>query len=97
MVNINKLAQVGFAKKYSAGEAFFYEGDQGNDMFIILTGKVKIHISSDDSFHLLGPGDFFGEISLLEELPRSTSAFGKYHTTAPQSNGCKGKIIATFN
>ena len=55
----------------------FSEGDSGSEMYVILSGKVKILISSGDHLLTLAnlkKGDFFGEMALLEQLPRSASA-----------------------
>ncbi|MDD2420555.1 MAG: DUF2225 domain-containing protein [Heliobacteriaceae bacterium] len=76
-MNVNQLAQAGLVKRYSADDIIFYEGDLGKELYIILSGKVNIYINSIDGFPMdiahLGPGDFFGEMSLLEDLPRSAT------------------------
>jgi CRP/FNR family cyclic AMP-dependent transcriptional regulator len=58
---------------YEKGEVIFDEGDPGLGLFIVLTGRVKV-VSS----HAAAPlaleyccGDFFGELSLFEEVPRT--------------------------
>lgn len=77
MTDIARLAQMGSLKKYPADEYVFYEGDPGREMYIILQGKVEISLSNIDGSHMavakLGPGEFFGEMSLLEGLPRSAN------------------------
>jgi CRP-like cAMP-binding protein len=60
-----------------AGEYVFQEGELGTDMFIIQEGRVEIFQTvGDRDRHLamLERGDFFGEMSILEELPRNASA-----------------------
>ncbi len=62
---------------YNAGETIFAEGDLGTEMFIIQEGEVEIikHIGS--SSHVLSrieKGDFFGEMAVLEALPRTAEA-----------------------
>jgi CRP-like cAMP-binding protein len=56
-----------------AGELVVRRGDESRDMFVIRSGQVEIrrdtHLS-DDPVATLGPGEFFGEMSLLESLPR---------------------------
>jgi len=62
---------------YKKGELIFSEGDLGNEMFIIQTGKVRIFKNIDNydqTLTILEKGDFFGEMSVLEGLPRSASA-----------------------
>ncbi|MZP28911.1 DUF2225 domain-containing protein [Heliobacterium undosum] len=77
MIAIGQLAQAGHLREFEADEVIFQEGDAGQEMYIVLTGQVEVFIHSVDGFPIavatLGPGDFFGEMSLLEELPRSAS------------------------
>lgn len=64
-------------RRHAAGTVLFREGDRGEKMYVIRSGKVNIwkHISeSEVSLAVLGPGEFFGEMALLEGLPRSASA-----------------------
>ena len=77
MLDIASIAKLGGARKYNIDETIFYAGDSGHEMFIILKGKVGVLINSIDGFPIkvaeLGPGDFFGEMSLLEGMPRSAT------------------------
>lgn len=60
---------------FPAGETIFQQGDPGDDMFIIHEGEVEIlHEGGPDQLAILKKGDFFGEMSLLEELPRVATA-----------------------
>ena len=61
----------------AAGEYVFEEGDLGTEMYIIQSGEVEIlkRVEGRDTrLAVLDKGDFFGEKSLLEELPRAASA-----------------------
>lgn len=77
MVDIAALARLGGVRKYGADEIFFHFGDPGHEMFIILKGTVGVFINSLDGSPLqvakLKDGDFFGEMSLLEGMPRSAT------------------------
>lgn len=58
-------------------EVIFREGSRGSDMYVITGGSIKIYLDRDgDEFELvtLNPGQFFGEMSLLEYEPRSANA-----------------------
>ncbi len=65
-------------KKYKKNDTIFYEGDDGSEMFIVRSGQVKILTTSADGQEMilgvLLPGDFFGEMSLLDNQPRSAMA-----------------------
>jgi CRP/FNR family transcriptional regulator, cyclic AMP receptor protein len=60
------------------GERLFSEGDQGDRLYIILSGKIKLtKAASDGRENLLsvhGPGEMFGELSLFDPVPRTSSA-----------------------
>ena len=62
---------------FKAGEFIFRENDPGDAMFIIEKGQVEIvkTIGGEERrLTLFEPGDFFGEMSILEDLPRGASA-----------------------
>ena len=64
-------------RRHAAGSVLFREGDPGEKMYVIRTGRVQIWKRISDSevtLAILGPGEFFGEMALLEGLPRSASA-----------------------
>src|SRR5947209_16886715 len=64
-------------RTHAAGTVLFREAEKGEKMYVIRSGKVKIwkHISeSEITLAILGPGEFFGEMALLEGLPRSAGA-----------------------
>jgi CRP-like cAMP-binding protein len=63
-------------RAYLAGEVIFDEGDQGNALYIVRTGRVLICRQSRPSAPIaeLGPGSFFGELALLESVPRTAQA-----------------------
>lgn len=48
------------------------EGDEGDELFIVLTGQVRVH-SGDAVFVHLGPGQHLGEMALVDKAPRSAS------------------------
>jgi len=60
------------------GDIVFAEGDQGDTLFILLAGKIKISRAAADGrenmIALLGPGDLFGELSLFDPGPRTATA-----------------------
>ncbi len=65
-------------RRYRAGETIFHEGDPGDAMHVIASGRAKISIESlegDEAILVtLGPGEVFGELVLLDGAPRSAAA-----------------------
>ncbi len=66
-----------YGRIYDEGKVIFREGEPGNEMFIIIEGKVKItkNVGNlEKTLMILGKGDFFGEMAIVDEKPRSASA-----------------------
>jgi CRP-like cAMP-binding protein len=66
-----------FLTHFPEGHVLFREGDHGEDMYIVQSGKVAIKKKVRDGetvLAVLEKGDFFGEMAMLERLPRSASA-----------------------
>jgi CRP-like cAMP-binding protein len=64
-------------QSFADGEIIFTEGDTSSEMYVIRTGKVEIskHVGGHPiRLAVLDRGSFFGEMSLLEGLPRSATA-----------------------
>lgn len=66
-------------RRFRRGETIFHTGDPGDALFIVAEGAVKITIPSDDGSEpailtTIGPGGFFGELSLLDGAARSATA-----------------------
>src|SRR2546429_6765508 len=64
-------------RRHPSGTVLFREGDRGQTMYVIRSGRVNISKRIGDSeitLAMLGAGEFFGEMALLEGLPRSAGA-----------------------
>jgi CRP-like cAMP-binding protein len=65
-------------RRFSAGQIIFHHGDPGGLLYLIRKGKVKITYSTPEGqealLAILGIDDFFGELALLDEAPRSATA-----------------------
>lgn len=72
------LFQEAWIREYAPDQVFFFQGDLGEVMFFILRGKVEIRMNTPDGSDFLvatlGPGEFFGEMAVLEKAPRSALA-----------------------
>ncbi len=64
------------SRSYLAGEVIFDEGEQGQALYVVVTGEVLIcHAGElDPPIARLGPGQFFGELALLDDAPRTAQA-----------------------
>ena len=64
--------------KIAKGSVLFAEGDEGDHLYVIVEGKLKLGTSSGDGrenlLSILGPGDMFGELSLFDPGPRTSTA-----------------------
>jgi len=64
-------------KHYPKNAVVLTEGEMGDSLFMIRSGKVKVFIGDQEGremiLKILGPGDFFGEMSMIDKQPRSAS------------------------
>jgi serine/threonine protein phosphatase PrpC len=67
-----RIANVTEPRRFVADECIFREGDAGDELFVVLTGKVRVH-HHDTTIVELGPGEHFGEMALVDREPRSAS------------------------
>lgn len=78
---LRQVAGIVHHRQYSIGEYVFYQGDPGLGMYVVEKGKVGVVVTGEDDTSEevaeLDDGDFFGEIALLDESPRSASVVVK--------------------
>jgi CRP-like cAMP-binding protein len=71
------LAQTLNLVDVSPGVTLFKEGEDGRSMYVVLRGEIEVckrsHKGTDARVALLGPGDWFGEMSIVDVQPRSAS------------------------
>jgi|SRR5947207_1561730 len=82
----------GSVTSYSPGETIFSQGDLGTEMFIIQEGEVHIVKHINQESHVLSrleKGDFFGEMALLESVPRTADAVAQSEVKALVINGAR--------
>ncbi len=63
-------------RSFSAGQAIFIEGQEGDSMFAILDGEVEIRKGSR-TLEVVSAGGVFGEMALIDQQPRSAAAIAR--------------------
>jgi len=67
------------------GETLFREGEEGHELYIVKSGKIRVAISLPDGrkkdITEFMPGDFFGEMSIFENAPRSATCYASENST----------------
>lgn len=84
---IEKLAQASTNRVFAPGEAIVRKGQEGNSMFVIARGAVKVQIPENDyqkTINNLKANDFFGEMSLLTGQPRTATVIAEEETEVIQ-------------
>jgi len=83
---LQALEHAGQARAFEAGATIFSAGDPGDGLFLIESGRVLISAvvghNEPRPLAVIGPGDFFGEMSLLDDAPRSATARAEVATNA---------------
>ena len=80
---LTRLAVQLFEKAYAPGEVVFSEGDPGKGLFVVLDGEIEVVRDAGQGPQRLvtfGPGTAFGELALIDDLPRSASALATMPT-----------------
>ncbi|HAV24508.1 MAG: Crp/Fnr family transcriptional regulator [Ignavibacteria bacterium GWA2_55_11] len=75
--DLQRIAKLGTRQKYKKGNIVVLEQESGAALFVIVAGKVKVVRMDEDGkeviLSMFGPGEFFGEMSLLDGMARSAS------------------------
>lgn len=87
---LSLIASRAVTRTYPRNSVLINEGDQTDSLYVILSGQVKVYAGDEDGrellLTLLGPNEYFGELAIIDEEPRSASVM----TTEP----CKLAIIS---
>ena len=74
---INQIRQSGISRHFQKKSIVFFQDDDSDAFYYIEQGQVKVQVlcktGRNNLLRILGPGDYFGELGLLDEKPRSTT------------------------
>jgi CRP-like cAMP-binding protein len=80
---VGRIAAIANRREVPGGTALFVEGSSGDEMYVLLTGKVRISKRlpgvGEEALAILEPGDYFGEMAMVDDSPRSADALA--HTS----------------
>jgi CRP-like cAMP-binding protein len=74
--HLKRIRDIAGEARYMAGAPLVKEGDEGDTFFVIIEGMAKVTVGKR-TVHQLLPGDYFGEISLLDGGTRSASVISE--------------------
>ena len=82
---LEQLAQEVDQVRFDADETIFNEQDKGDALYVVEAGSVRIWVLDEDvkpvTLTELKPGEFFGELAVLDRGPRSTNATAMLQST----------------
>ena len=75
--SLSRLARAARRRTFRRGEVVFHQGDPGDSLHLLQQGRVKVALDAESGgeavIAILGPGDMFGELSLVDGEPRSAT------------------------
>jgi CRP/FNR family transcriptional regulator, cyclic AMP receptor protein len=75
--DIRAISSCAVIRTFQKGAILISEGDRTDSLYVILSGRVKVYVGDDKGreviLNMLEPGDYFGELALLDDAPRSAS------------------------
>jgi len=71
---IKEIADLAEIKTMLPNELLIHQGEKSSDLYVILDGRVKVITSQGDHLADAGPGSVLGEVSLIDDQPRSADA-----------------------
>ncbi len=75
---IRKVAGIASHRDVAADQVIFGEGEAGDEMFVVVAGKVRISRRlegvGEEALAILEPGSYFGEMAMIDDAPRSADA-----------------------
>ncbi len=82
---LDRIAALATRRTYPKNAVIFAQGEQGDALFGVAAGRVRISASGNGGqevfLNIMEPGDTFGEIAVMDGLPRTAGATALDHTT----------------
>ena len=82
--HIAQLVRCSTTQKYESGDVIVKQGDTGLGLYVIVSGRVDVRQERPGQepilLNTLGTGDFFGEMALLDDYPRSATVIAREPT-----------------
>jgi len=89
--DLEKIAAKANRQHFPKDSILVYEGQQPDSLYIIVSGKCKVYVSDEEGRELtlnnMTPGDFFGELAIIDGSPRSATVEAMEKTTVLQITG----------
>ncbi|MBP7527658.1 MAG: Crp/Fnr family transcriptional regulator [Syntrophorhabdaceae bacterium] len=75
---LETISRILYVHSYQRGQLIFQEGENGDALFVVLKGRVKVCLYDEEGreyvLDIIGKDGFFGELALIDDLPRSANA-----------------------
>jgi len=75
--DLDDISKLAATRTYPKNTIIISEGDDSDSLYAVLSGKVKVYLSDDEGreiiINILSDGEYFGELALLDDSPRSAS------------------------
>jgi CRP-like cAMP-binding protein len=76
--HLRRVVEIGIEEQYKSSATIFSEGEPGDKFYLIVEGAVRISRivpgMGEEALAVLRPGNYFGEMSLIDDAPRSATA-----------------------
>jgi CRP/FNR family transcriptional regulator len=72
-VDLKQVAAISVEQLYLDGEAILHQGDLGDELFIIISGQIRVMTDSGKELAIRNAGEYVGEMALLDQAPRSAT------------------------
>ena len=79
--SMSRLAAVAGEQEFVAGQFIVRQGQVGTGLYVIVDGSVRVVRGADDVLATLNAGDFFGELSVIDQQPRNANVQAAQPTT----------------